>query len=135
MLIEQIKGNIDTLIISETKLDENLPITQFQIDGYSSPFRFGRNVNGGGIMLFIQEDISAKSIVSEKLSIKSFYVELNLRGQKWLIVGLCNSYKTLTGEHLKLLSKNLDLQSSKYESFVVIGDFNVGMENEAMKHG
>ena len=30
-------------------------------------------------------------------------------------------------------SKNLDLQSYKYERFVFIDDFNKGMENEAMK--
>ena len=39
----------------------------------------------------------------------------------------------MIGEHLKLLNKNLDLQSSKYERFAFIGDFNVGMETEAMK--
>ena len=38
--------------------------------------------NGGGIMLFVQEDVPAKLIGSEKLLIESFYVELNLRGQK-----------------------------------------------------
>ena len=32
-----------------------------------------------------------------------------------------------------MLSKTLNLQSSKYERFVSVGDFNVGMENEAMK--
>ena len=44
--------------------------------------------------------------------------------------------KSLVGEHLKFLSKNLALQSSKYGRFVFIGDFNfIGdlMENEAMK--
>ena len=42
----------------------------------------------------------------------------------------------MVGEHLKFLSKNLALQSSKYGRFVFIGDFNfIGdlMENEAMK--
>ena len=36
-------------------------------------------------------------------------------------------------EHLKLLSKNLELQFSKYKRSAFIGDFNLGMENEAMK--
>ena len=39
----------------------------------------------------------------------------------------------MIGEHLKLLSKNLDLQSSKYERFAFVCDLNLGRENEAMK--
>ena len=35
--------------------------------------------------------------------------------------------------HLQLLNKILNLQSSKYERFVSVSDFNVGMENEAIK--
>ena len=37
-------------------------------------------------------------------------------------------------EHFKLLSKNLDLQSSKCECFHFPGDFNVGIENDAMQN-
>ena len=110
LLIKQIKGNIDFLMISETKLDGSFPGSQFQIGGCSSPFRFDRNGNGGGIMLLVREDIPVKLIASEKLFIDSFYVELNSREQKYLINCLYNTSKTLIGEHLKLLSKNLDSQ-------------------------
>ena len=54
-------------------------------------------------------------------------------GQQWIINCSYNLSKVLIGEHLKLLSKNLDLQSSKHERIVFVGDSNVGMENEAMK--
>ena len=65
-------------------------------------------------MLFVQEDIFAKLIGSEKVPSEGLYVELNLKGQKWLI--------NCSEKHLKVLSKNLDLQSSKHERFVFIGD-------------
>ena len=45
LLIGQIKGNIDILMISETKLDESFPISQFQIDRYDSIFRLDCNGN------------------------------------------------------------------------------------------
>ena len=32
-------GNIDILMISETKPDANFPTSQFSINGYSSPYR------------------------------------------------------------------------------------------------
>ena len=55
-------------------------------------------------------------------------------GQKWPISCSYNLPKVLIREHLKLLSKNLDLQSSIYERFAFAGDFIVGMENKAMKN-
>ena len=53
-LAHQVKGNIDILMISETKLDESFPPSQFFLDGYSVPFRFDRNGNGDGILLYIR---------------------------------------------------------------------------------
>ena len=42
-LVDQIKGNVDILVISETKLDESFPEGQFKIPGFTSPFRRDRN--------------------------------------------------------------------------------------------
>ena len=49
-LIEQITGNIDILMISDTKLDSSFPTGQFLINGYIEPFRIDRNSQGDGIM-------------------------------------------------------------------------------------
>ena len=49
-LAHQIKGNIDLLMVSETKLDESFPPGQFLLGGYSVPFRFDRDGNGSGIL-------------------------------------------------------------------------------------
>ena len=57
LLSDIIKNNIDILMISETKLDSSFPNGQFQIHGYSEPYRLDRNGNGGGILVFIREDI------------------------------------------------------------------------------
>ena len=47
-------------MVFETKLDDNFPEGQFLIEGFHSPFRFDRNRNGGGIMIYLREDIPAK---------------------------------------------------------------------------
>ena len=39
-------------MISETKLDSFFPNGHFQIHGYSEPYRFDRNGNGGGMLVF-----------------------------------------------------------------------------------
>ena len=58
--------NTDILMISETKLDESFPPVQFVFDGYSVPFRFDRNRNGGGILLYIREDLPSKLLSMNK---------------------------------------------------------------------
>ena len=57
MLLDQIKGNIDVLLVSETKIDDSFPIENFLIDGFSTPSILDRNSNGVGLMLYVREDI------------------------------------------------------------------------------
>ena len=38
LLSDQVKGNVDILIISEIKIDESIPVYQFEIDGFNTPF-------------------------------------------------------------------------------------------------
>ena len=59
-LVSIIQGNVDILVITETKLDETFPISQFVIDEYSIPYRLDRNRDGGGILVFVREDIPSK---------------------------------------------------------------------------
>ena len=60
MLSNIIKDNLDILMISETKLDLTFSSNQFTIEGYAAPIRFDRNGRGGGIILYIREDIPAR---------------------------------------------------------------------------
>ena len=61
-LISQVKGTVDVLMISETKIDDSFPITNFLIDGFSQPYRIDRSSSGGGIMLYVREDIPSDYI-------------------------------------------------------------------------
>ena len=101
-------GSIDIWIISETKLAESFPIGQF----FGVPYRVDGNGNGGGITLFVREDIPSK--------------------KKWLFSCSFNPDRENVENHLETLSKNLALSSSSYENLVIIGDFNVCMEEISM---
>ena len=59
-LQEQINGNVDILLILETKLDNSFPNGQFLIKGYRAPYRLDRDAKGEEIILFIGEYISSK---------------------------------------------------------------------------
>ena len=48
-LIEQVTGNINILMISETKLDSSFPTVEFLINGYNEPFRIDWNSKGDGL--------------------------------------------------------------------------------------
>ena len=82
ILTDQITGNVDIMVISETKLDDSIPESQFKIPGYSSPFRLDRDQNGGGIMVFVREDITAKFLYFEDKPIEALFIELNFQKKK-----------------------------------------------------
>ena len=130
MLSDQIKGNIDVLLVSETKIDDSFPIGNFLIDGFSTPYRLDRNSNGGGLMLFVREDIPSNLVEAEAKPIESFYTELNLCTDKWLLNCSYNPHKKTIGNHLKVLSDFLNSQSSTYKEVLILGDFNIEVDDQ-----
>ena len=82
---------IDILVVTETKLDETFLESLFLMDGFSKPYRLDRNKNGGGIMIFIRDTISSKTLEKHIFpnNVESIFVELDFRKCKWL---LCETY-------------------------------------------
>ena len=64
-LVEILHSKVDILLISETKIDSSFPTAQFEI-GYTA-FRLDRNSNGGGILVYVREDIPATPLNTELL--------------------------------------------------------------------
>ena len=56
--------DINILKITDTKLDDSCPVSQIEIDGFSTPFWLDRNRSGGGILLY-----NRSYIVASKLTI------------------------------------------------------------------
>ena len=86
-LVKRVRSNIDILMISETKLDVSFltSFLQFLINGYTSPCRLDRNGKGGGILVYVQEDMPSKLITTNFLNAERFFLEINLRRKKWVI--------------------------------------------------
>ena len=53
---DQVKGNADFLMISETKIDESFPVSQFKIDGLNTPFWVDTVEEDGSMMIYVRED-------------------------------------------------------------------------------
>ena len=119
-------------MISETKIDETFPARQFYIDGHTPPYRLDRNCNGGGLMIFVREDIPSK-LIENSNSIEGIFPEINLQKKKWLLCGSYNPHKNLISQHFSLISKSLDTLLTKYDNVFLMGDFNADKNNTSLK--
>ena len=78
------------MMISATKLHNTFPNGQFLIDSFNESIRLDRNKNGGGILLFIGEDIPTKFLCFETPPIERFFIETDLCKKKRLLCGYYN---------------------------------------------
>ena len=72
-LIQNISGQVGLLMISKTKINKSFQKIKFLTKGFIDLFRMDGNIPGGGILLYVREDISTKLLPPE-----CFLVELNL---------------------------------------------------------
>ena len=68
-LVKYVGNNLDILMVSKTKMDETFSESQFLIMGFSTPYRLDRTGTGGGILLYIRQDIPSKYL--KKITVKS----------------------------------------------------------------
>ena len=118
-------------MISETKLDETFSESQFLMDGFTAPYRMDRNANRGGIALYVREDISSKqfSFKNDNEDIEHFFIDFNLHKKKWIISCSYNPHVQFTDKHLTNIWKGLDSLSSKYDNYILMGDFIAELSN------
>ena len=120
-------------MISETKIDDSFPTGNFLTGDFSKPYRLDRNSLGGGISLYVREDIPSNLFQVETKPIEGFYAEINLHNDKWLINCAYNPHKNTIGNHLRALSEKLDIYSSSYSNFIILGDFNIEVKEQQIK--
>ena len=86
LLSHQVTGNIDALLVSETKIDDSFQDRNFLIHDFRPSDWLDRDSKGGGrIILYIREDIPSNHLITDKQPIESFYVELKLQNEKYMI--------------------------------------------------
>ena len=92
-LVKMLRNSQDILLISETKTDSSFSTALFQIGGYIT-YGLDRNVNSGGILLYIREDIPS-TLMNTYMFIGSFYIEMNIKKDKYLLVCTRNPNRNL----------------------------------------
>ena len=102
------------------------PTAQFCIEGFSTTYRLDRDRNGGGILIYVREDIPSRLLTLHDFpyDIEGLFVEINLRKTKWLLFGTYHPPSQNEKYFFHHLGKALDIYSPKYEKLVLTGDFN-----------
>ena len=115
----------DILLLSETQIDDSFPDSQFFAEGFKM-YHKDRTKTGGGLLLYVNEDIPGKIINSYqfKENSKIILFEFSVSNKKWLLLG---NYRPPSQNYLSFINKlNLALNvfSPSYENFVLLGDLN-----------
>ena len=132
-----IGSNLDILTIQETKLDDSVPTADLMISGFGEPYRLDRNSHGGGVLIYVREDIPSKPLSGHSFSrnIEGLFIEINLRKTKLLFFGGYRSEHELYGakgdDFFHEISVALD-KYSNYDKFLLAGDFNLEVEEEVL---
>ena len=81
--------HIDILVLTETKPSDTFPTAQFSVNSFPETYRLDGNRNGGGVMIYIREDIPSKLLDKHVFlyDMEGLFVELNFRKCKWLFFG------------------------------------------------
>ena len=119
------RQNIDLLLIPLTKLNESFPTAQFQMTGFSVPYRYDRNKKVDGPLLYICDDVQSELLISKsKSNIETLSVATNLRKRKWFQNCSNSPYQNLISNHLECLNRFIHKHSSSFDSFIFMGGSN-----------
>ena len=117
--------NVDILVVSETKLESTFPPRRFLIEGFKHPFRYDRNQNGGGILVYVREGVPCKELKFEfSASMECLITEINLHKKKWAMLSIYRLPSQDEKRFYEELGKAMDYLSDTYENFLILGDFN-----------
>ena len=73
--------------LTKAKTDSTFLLNQFAIQGYSKPYRFDSYTNGGGVFVYVREDIPGRELKIHS-NIESIFIEINLIITKWIFLWL-----------------------------------------------
>ena len=104
---------LDYIVISETKLDEIFPNSQFKLNGYEVSARRDRHKHGGGLIEFVRQGFICKRLKKyEPNCSECIFSELTISKKKWICFSIyrppsTGNIKTFFEEMNEVISKAL----------------------------
>ena len=117
-------------LVFESKLDHTFPSNQLWSSGYKI-FRLEHNRFGGGLILFINEDIPWKPLQEHKhlANFEVIGIEFYQNNQKWFLYGLYKPPNQKTSNFIQNYSLTLDLFWKNNDNITIIGHFNLSSDD------
>ena len=119
-----INKSADFIAIAESKLDESFPENQFLMNGYKKPYRLDVTDKSGGLIVFVNNDISSRRLKNFTFSFQVLPIEINLKKEKWVIFAIYRPPKLNINFFLDELTKGIDFYSKDFSNIIIMGDFN-----------
>ena len=104
------------------------------INGYKL-FHRDRNCHGGGVLCYINENVPSKTVTVEGIvkECEIVLIEFSIRVRKWLFIGLYKPPTQNEDNFFDDLSLIINKLTCQYENFMLIGDFNMTIENKNLE--
>ena len=120
---------VDILCISETKLDDSFPTSQFHVKDYKI-HRRDRNAAGGGLLVYVKSSIPhrQRTDIDCDSGIEILVIEIMIKGEKMLYIFVYKPPRVNTQNIITTLSKMLDKFLTEVRSVFIVGDINIDMQ-------
>ena len=104
------------------------------ISDFAKPLRLDTNSIGGGIMLFIRDNIPFRLLKPGNLpsNTEALFIEINLRKKKWLICCGYNPNKSLINKFTHDIGRVLDSFIGNYDNFLIVRGLNSEITESSM---
>ena len=124
-------GRFDILLITETKIDASFSSSQFKVEGFRM-YRVDRNIYGGGLMVFIRNDICFHVITRFNIDMSSFRTEsmilkVKINKSWFAVVGIYRPPNIPKSQWKLELSAIFEAATAISNDAIFLGDFNCDM--------
>ena len=105
------------------------------IKKFRPPYRLDRNKHGGGLLIYVREDIISVELTKHACSegFESLFIELDFRKLKLLLNLSYNPQNYRISNHLEYLTKAIDFYKGKYDNILIIADLNAEMNEPPLR--
>ena len=124
--------NIDVICLSETFLNDSFDENQFILNGYQQFRRDRKNQEGGGILIFIRDNIPCvrRHDLELEQSIESIWLEIRHSVQKSFLFGYHYRPPSSLSDWFNKVENTLESTFRENKETILLGDFNINYINQ-----
>ena len=122
----------DLIIMTETKIDEQVKASEFLLKGYTGEIRKDRCKGGGGVLIATKQEYDIQRIELEaNISAETVWATISLKDQRKLVVGSYYRPTDSGSDSIDDLESVLSFITEKFRNnpqctIILGGDFNAG---------